>query len=148
MKSMIFLLSLLISSVSLAADKGAELNLDEAQRIASKATICAVKNGWKLSIAIVNSEGNLIYFQRADGSYSGSVEASIDKAKSANAFQRPTKAFGDGLREGRTELLTLKNVVAIEGGVPIQYGGRHAGAIGISGARAAQDEQCAKFALE
>lgn len=135
-----------------AAEKNTEvlttLNLDRAQAIAAKALSCGRKNGWKLSIAIVNSEGNLLNFQRDDDSYQGSIEAAIDKAKSSNAFQRPTKAFGDGVKEGRLGLVTVKNVVAIEGGLPIQVNKKHVGAIGVSGAKSVEDELCAKAALE
>ncbi len=145
----LFLTTLLFTANTLfAADKLTELNLDAAKKIADKAAACGVKNKWKLSIAIVNSEGNLIYFQRGDGSYSGSIDAAIDKAKSANAFQRPTKAFADSIKEGRTGLLSVKNIVGIEGGLPIQSGEKHLGGIGVSGARSVEDEQCAKAGLE
>lgn len=139
---------LLFSQFSIATEKATELNLDLAQKIAAKAAACGSKNKWKLSVAIVNSEGNLIYFQRADGSYVGSIDAAIDKAKSANAFQRPTKAFADGLKEGRLGLVTVKNIVGIEGGLPIEVAEKHVGAIGVSGAKATEDEQCAKAAIE
>jgi glc operon protein GlcG len=138
----------LLTHSAFSAEKATELNLDYAQKIAAKAAACGLKNKWKLSIAIVNSEGNLLYFQRGDGSYLGSIDAAIDKAKSANAFQRPTKAFVDGLKDGRTGLVTIKNIVGIEGGLPIQFGDKHVGGIGISGAKATEDEQCAKIALE
>jgi len=148
MKFSLSLLSVLFGYSAYGADKPVELSLEVAQKLAGKAAACGKKNNWKLSIAIVNSEGSLIYFQRGDGSYVGSINAAIDKAKSANAFQRPTKAFVDGLKDGRVGLLTVKDIVAIEGGLPIQLGEGHAGAIGISGAKAHEDEQCAKAALE
>lgn len=131
-----------------ASEKPSELNLESAQKIAAKTAACAKKNNWKVSIAIVNSEGNLVYFQRGDGSYLGSVEVAIEKAKSSNAFQRPTKAFVENLKEGRTGIVTLKNIIAVEGGLPIQIGDRHVGAIGVSGAKPSEDEQCAKLGLE
>lgn len=148
MKSVFISILLVVAQSAFSAEKATELNLDYAQKIASKAAACGIKNKWKLSVAIVNSEGNLLYFQRGDGSYVGSIDAAIDKATSANAFQRPTKAFVDGLKEGRTGLVTVKNIVGIEGGLPIQIGDKHVGAIGISGAKATEDEQCAKLALE
>ncbi len=148
MKLSLFLLPILFSGSIHSAEKITELDLEAAQKIANKAASCGKKNNWKLSIAIVNSEGNLLYFQRGDGAYVGSIEASIDKAKSANAFQRPTKAFVDGIKDGRHGLMTVKNIVGIEGGLPIQFGEKYVGAIGISGAKATEDEQCAKAALE
>lgn len=89
-----------------------------------------------------------MYFHRGDGTYSGSIDGAIDKAKSSNAFQRPTKAFADGIKEGRVGLVTMKNVVGIDGGLPIQLDKNHVGAIGVSGAKATEDEQCALAALE
>jgi uncharacterized protein GlcG (DUF336 family) len=148
MKLLIFILTVAIGIPSFSSEKTQVLNLEFAQKIANKVAICGTKNNWKLSVAIVNSEGNLLYFHRGDDSYVGSIEAAIDKAKSANAFQRPTKAFVDGLKEGRTGLVTVKNVVGIEGGVPIQLNGKFVGAIGVSGAKASEDEICAKGAIE
>ncbi len=145
-------MSFLIASLALAsqslADSFPRLTLEVAQKIASKASIYAKNRKWNVSIAIVNSEGNLTYFQRDENAYSGSIESALQKAKSSNAFQRPTSAFVDAVKQGRTGLLTGKDVVAIEGGVPIVIAGVHLGAIGISGARAVEDEECAKAALE
>lgn len=134
------------SAFASAKNSTASFDLNYVKSLANKAADCGSKNGWKLSIAIVNNEGNLVYFERNDLAYSGSIEASIQKAKSANAFQRPTSAFVDGVKQGRLGLLTVKDVVAIEGGVPIVVDGRHVGAIGVSGAKATEDEQCAKAA--
>jgi len=148
MLSILFSTIVFLSLNAYTNDKLLVLNLELAQKIANKAAVCGNKNNWKLSVAIVNSEGNLLYFQRADESYVGSIDAAIDKAKSANAFQRPTKSFAEGLKEGRTGLLTVKNIIGIEGGIPIILGGKHAGAIGVSGAKATEDESCAKTALD
>ncbi len=151
-KLVFFIFAILLSSLIFASEKSdlksKVLNLEAAQKIAAKVFVCGRKNNWKLSVAIVNSEGNLILFQRDDNSYQGSIEAAIDKAKSANAFQRPTKVFTDALKSGRIGLMTIKNIVAIEGGLPIQYNNIHVGAIGVSGAKSTEDEQCAKEALD
>jgi glc operon protein GlcG len=124
------------------------LKLSMAQSIAGKAAACGAKNHWKLSVAIVNAEGNLVYFHRDDDAYLGSIDASIDKAKSANAFRRPTRVFAESMKDGRPGLATVKNVVGIEGGVPIALEGKHAGAIGVSGAKSTEDELCAVEALK
>lgn len=138
---------LCLASALFAVDVAQVLDLARAKQLAAKAGEHAVKNGWKVSIAVVNSEGNLICFERADGAFPGSIEAAIEKAKSANAFQRPTKVFSDSIKQGNSGIVTLKNVVAVEGGLPIVLKGTHAGAIGVSGARAAEDEACAQAAL-
>ncbi len=148
MKNSLILAALFLVLSSPAFSAPSVLTLETAQKIAAKADGFAQKKGWKVSIAIVNSEGNLLYFQRNPESYSGSIEASIQKAKSANAFQRPTSAFVDGIKQGRVGLVTVPDVAAIEGGLPINFGGKHLGAIGISGAKATEDEEAAKAGLE
>ncbi len=72
------------SALASAKNHEVSFNLNYVKRLADKASECGIKNGWKLSIAIVNSEGNLVYFERNDHAYLGSIEASIQKAKSAN----------------------------------------------------------------
>lgn len=125
-----------------------ELSLETAKKIATRAAQYATKKSWNVSIAIVNSEGNLVYFERRDGTYLGSVSASQEKAQSANAFQRPTSAFVEAVKAGRVGLTSGKNIVAIEGGVPIVLKGKHIGAIGISGAKAIEDEEIAADAVK
>jgi uncharacterized protein GlcG (DUF336 family) len=72
----------------------------------------------------------------------------IQKAKSANAFLRPTSAFTESVRKGRQELVGAPGILAIEGGIPIQLDGRHAGALGVSGAKSTEDEECAREAIK
>jgi uncharacterized protein GlcG (DUF336 family) len=81
-----------------------------------------------------------------DNTQLGSAEVAIDKARTATLFKRPTKAFQDALAAGGEGLriLTLKGVVAAEGGIPLVVDGKIVGAIGVSGATSAQDAQCAK----
>jgi len=124
------------------------LTLAFAKNIAAKAEAYALKKNWKISIAIVNSESNLLYFQRNPQAYVGSIEAAMQKARSANAFQRPTTAFVDALKQGRIGMISVNDVVAIEGGIPIVVSGNHMGAIGVSGAKAIEDEEAAKASLE
>lgn len=124
------------------------LNLELAKRLVSAAEGYGKSKSWKLSIAVVNAEGNLVVFHRGDGTYSGSIDSAIQKAKSANAFQRPTSAFVHAIKEGRLGLLSAPEVVAIEGGVPIVFGGQHIGAIGVSGAKAIEDEDVALAAVK
>jgi glc operon protein GlcG len=125
------------------------LNTESAKALATKAQALADKNKWDVSIAIVDAGGNLIYFQRDQDAYVGSVEASIAKAKSANNFKRATAVFVDSVqKQGRVGLLSIPGVVAAEGGLPIVVGGKHFGGIGVSGVCSVEDEQVAKAALE
>jgi glc operon protein GlcG len=143
----LLMLTLTCPVVAGARAQAEGLTLNQARAAADAAFAHAASKQWKISVAIVNAEGNLVLFERGDGSYAGSVASAQEKARSANAFQRPTRAFVDAVKDGRTGILSGSNIVAIEGGVPIVWGGAHAGAIGVSGAKAVEDEECANAAV-
>jgi len=139
------LLSASAARAQLPNPYGASINLEDAKKVAAPAVAEARKNSWNVAVAIVDVAGNLVYYEKMDGTQLGSVTVSIDKARSAALFKRPTKAFqdvvasgGDGLR-----ILGLPGAVPLEGGVPIIVDGKIVGAIGVSGATSAQDAQCA-----
>ena len=104
----------------------------------------AVKNGWSVAIAIVDSGANLVMLQRLDNAQLSSVRIAEAKARTAAEFRRPTKAFEDAVAGGGIGLrvLTFEASVA-EGGVPIVAGGKVVGAIGVSGVQSHQDAQTA-----
>lgn len=124
---------------------GAPIGLDDAKRVTAGAVAEARKNNWNVAVAIVDVGGNLVYFEKLDGTQLGSVAVSQDKARSAALFKRPTKAFQDVLAAGGDGLriLRLQGAIPIDGGVPILMDGKIVGAIGVSGATSAQDAQCA-----
>ena len=119
------------------------LTLEEVRRIAAAAEAEALKNEWKVAIAVVDDGGHLLYFQRTHDTQFGSVETAITKARSAVAFQRPTKASEDAVLSGRLIHLALPGVIPAEGGVPLLREGVVVGGLGISGVRSFQDGQIA-----
>ena len=125
---------------------GPAISLEDAKKAAAPALAEAAKNKWTMAVAIVGSAGNLIYYEKMDNTQLGSAAVAIDKARTAALFKRPTKALQDVLAGGGEGLriLTLKGVVAVEGGIPLVMDGKIVGAIGVSGATSAQDAQCAK----
>ena len=125
---------------------GTAISLENAKKAAAPALAEAAKNNWRVAVAIVGPGGALIYYEKMDNTQLGSAEVAIDKARTAALFKRPTKAFQDALAAGGEGLriLTLKGVVAAEGGIPLVMDGKIVGAIGVSGATSAQDAQCAK----
>jgi uncharacterized protein GlcG (DUF336 family) len=125
---------------------GTAISLENAKKAAAPALAEAAKNNWRVAVAIVGPAGTLIYYEKMDNTQLGSAEVAIDKARTATLFKRPTKAFQDALAAGGEGLriLTLKGVVAAEGGIPLVMDGKIVGAIGVSGATSAQDAQCAK----
>ncbi len=125
---------------------GLPISLENAKSAAAPALAEARKNSWNMAVAIVDTAGNLVYFERMDGTQTGSVKVAQDKARSAVLYKRPTKVFQDGLAAGGEGLriLRLDGAVPVEGGLPLVVEGKVVGAIGVSGATSAQDGLCAK----
>lgn len=120
------------------------LTLDGAKKVAAAAEAEAKKNNWNVVIAVVDDGGHLIYLQRIDGTQTGSIDVAIQKARTAQAFKRPTKVFEDAIAGGRNALIALHGALPLEGGLPIMVGGQLVGAIGVSGVKSTEDGQIAK----
>ena len=120
------------------------LTLADAKRIAAAAETEALRNDWRVVIAVVDDGGHLLYLQRSHDTQFGSVETAIKKAHAAVAFQRPTKASEDAVLSGRLIHLALPGVIPAEGGVPLLRDGQIIGGLGISGVRSVQDGQVAQ----
>jgi glc operon protein GlcG len=119
---------------------GAPISLEKAQTAAQAAIAEANKRGWPLNIAVVDSGGNLVTFARMDGAQLASIAISEHKARAAAKYRRPTKAIEEGVQKGITILMTLDDVIASRGGIPLIEDGKLIGAIGCSGATGSQDE--------
>jgi uncharacterized protein GlcG (DUF336 family) len=128
---------------------GPSITLDQARRVSAAAQVEALKNGWRMVIAIMDAGGHLVLLERMDHAQFGSVQVAQDKARSAVAFRRPTKAFHDMVAAGGEGLrmLVMSGAVPIDGGLPIIAGGVVIGSIGISGGTSAQDGQVAQAGL-
>jgi len=124
---------------------GLAISTDSAKVAAAAAIAEAQKNGWKMAIAIVDTGGYLVYFEKMQDTQTGSVEVSIEKARTAALFRRPTKLFQESMAAGGEGLRVLKlpGVIPITGGVPILADGKVIGAIGVSGGSSDQDGQVA-----
>jgi uncharacterized protein GlcG (DUF336 family) len=119
-----------------------------ALRIAARAVDAAQAIPCPMCIAVVDAGANLLHFERMDDAMGGSIETAIRKARCAALFKRPTKAFEDMLAGGRTAVMSLPDVLPIEGGIPLLIDGKVAGAVGISGGSAPQDGAVARDAAE
>lgn len=119
------------------------LTLDDARAIAAAAEAEAAKNGWRVTISILDEGGNLLYLQRLDEAPPGSVTVSQEKARTAFLFKRPTKGMEEAVAGGRLVMLTLPGATPIEGGLPLFSEGSIVGAIGVSGVQSPQDAQIA-----
>ncbi len=125
---------------------GLSISTDSAKIAAAAAIAAARKNNWQQAIAIVDTGGHLVYFEKMQDTQTGSVALAIEKARTAALFRRPTKIFEDGVAAGGEglRLLRLTGAIPIDGGVPIVVDGKLIGAIGVSGGTGAQDGRVAE----
>jgi len=126
---------------------GPNVNITAAKKIAAGVVAECSKNKWNVAVAIVNTAGTLVYFERIEDTQTVSMDIAIMKAKAAATYRRPTRAFLDAITKGGPAIMTLPGVVASPGGVPIFVDGKVIGAVGVSGVTGDQDEQCAKAGI-
>lgn len=118
------------------------LTLEGARQVIAAAEEYARRNNAPgAAIAVVDEGGNLIAVERLDGTFAAGPNISIGKARTAALFQRPTSTFENIIRQGRTPMLALNDFTPLQGGVPIQVEGQTVGAIGVSGAASAQQDE-------
>ncbi len=125
---------------------GAPISLQSALAAIAATVAEARKHDWKLNVAVVDSGGNLVAFQRMDGAQLASIQVSQHKARAAATFRRETKVFEDAIQlKQNYYVMTLDGVVAARGGIPLVEGGKLIGAIGCSGGTSSQDEVACKL---
>jgi uncharacterized protein GlcG (DUF336 family) len=123
---------------------GAPVSLDRAEAAIAAAVAEAKKHDWKMNVAVVDSGGNLVAFQRMDGAQIASIKVSQHKATASAEFRRETKVFEGGIQGGLNYLITLDGVIGSRGGILLMDGGKLVGAIGCSGGTGSQDEVTCK----
>ena len=120
---------------------GTPITAQRAQSLIATAAAEASKRGWALNIAVVDSGANLVAFLRMDGAQLASISIAEHKARTAAKFRRPTKAFEDAIQKSDYKyVMTLDDVIASRGGIPLTEDGKIIGAIGCSGGTGSQDE--------
>lgn len=99
-----------------------------------------------MAVAVVDPNGDLVYYEKMDNTQLGSFQLSIDKARTAARFKRSTKTFQDAVAGGGAGLrmLGIEGIVPVEGGIPILIDGKVVGAIGLSGDTSDHDGVCAQ----
>ena len=121
------------------------LTLEGAKKVAAAAAADARAHGEGSAIAVVDDGGNLMYLERLDGTFAAGARISIGKARTAALFKKPTAAFEDIIKNGRTAMVALEDFTPLQGGVPLEVDGKVVGAVGVSGAASQQrDEAVAK----
>jgi len=134
----------LLSVAPLAQAQFAEtksLTMDGAGRVIAAAVAEANNKKTTGVIAVVDSGGNLMALERIDGTFAAGANISIGKARTALLFQKPTKVFEDIVNKGRTAMVALDGFIPLQGGVPITVDGQIVGAVGVSGAASAQQDE-------
>jgi glc operon protein GlcG len=118
------------------------LTLDGAKQIIAAAVAEAkAKNAPGSAIAVVDDGGNLLALERLDNTFAAATNISLGKARTAALFKRPTRVFEDAIKGGRTSRVALSDFTPLQGGIPITIDGQVIGAIGVSGAASAQQDE-------
>ena len=125
---------------------GVPISLAQAQAVIHAAVTEATRRNWKMNVAVTDSGGNLVAFQRMDGAMLASIQIAEHKARAAVTFRRPTKIFEDGIQRMQLNyLLAFDGIIASRGGIPLIDEGAIIGAIGCSGGTDSQDEIVSKM---
>ena len=117
------------------------LTYEGAQKIAEAANALAAPRGVAPVVAVVDAGGDLIYLLRPDAAQVASTNVSVDKARTAAIYRRPSKDFEDQASSGRPSALHLARAVPLQGGMPILHDNEVVGGVGVSGASSADEDQ-------
>lgn len=126
---------------------GAPIGLEAAQALIDRAVAAAGARNFRMAVAIVEPSGELVAFARMDDTQYGSIHVAQRKATTAARYRTATSVMEERTQGGRIVTLANDDTLPIAGGVPIVVDGRIVGAIGVSGASAAQDDEVARAAL-
>ena len=120
---------------------GSPITADRANAVIQAAAAESKKRDWQMNIAVVDSGGNLVAFLRMDNAQLASIPIAEHKARAAVKYRRPTKALEDAVQKFDLKyLLSLDDVIASRGGIPLVEGGKIIGAVGCSGGTGSQDD--------
>ena len=117
------------------------LTREGAQRVAETVGAAAAARGVAPVVSVVDAGGALLYLLRPDAAQVASVAVTTDKARTAAIYRRPSKDFEDQAAHGRPSALHLAGAVPLQGGMPILHDGQVVGAVGVSGASSADEDQ-------
>lgn len=124
------------------------LTLDTARKIAAGCQERALKEGWSMTIAVVDLGGAMKYFNRMDESMGISARLSQLKAETSASVPVSTRQFREIAKNNAVGLGSTPGTTTVAGGLPILAGGKHIGGVGVSGGSEDQDEACAQAGLD
>ena len=138
-----------------AAPRPMGIDVATAKRMVAAAEAAAMSLNARVGIAVVDVNGDLVYFERIDGAAARAVLSSQGKARAALMFGIPSKQIGEAIAAGRPLTATITSpgqmvseITPAQGGLPIMKDGKLIAAIGVGGSTAAQDEQIAQAGLD
>ena len=124
------------------------LTLTDLHAMAAAGEAEALKNGWAVSLAVVDDGGHLLWLQRLDGAAPISAQIAPAKARTAALGRRESRLYEEMINQGRTSFLSVPGLQGMmEGGVPIMVDGHCVGAVGVSGVKSPEDAQVARAAI-
>lgn len=123
-----------------------QLTLYAARQLINNAMMQARRKQRAVSVAVVDTHGALIAFEREDNASGVTVQTAIEKARTAALLRDPSKVFEDFINTGTPSFLATPGITALQGGVPVVVGNDIAGAIGVSGASGDEDNEIATLA--
>lgn len=140
LSALLLSLTMATGQAQVAAKKS--LTLDGARKVIAAALAEArTLNAPGGVVAVVDEGGNLMALERLDGTFAAGANISVGKARTAVLFKRPTRAFEDIIRNGRTPMIALNDFTPLQGGIPIMVEGEVIGGVGVSGAASAQQDE-------
>jgi len=143
MRTLLTSIALTVSMAATATETQSvnTLTLEGARSVIAAAVADAkAKNAPGGAIAVVDSGGNLVALERLDNTFAASSLISYGKARTAAQFKKPTRMLEDIVNHGRTAMVALTDFTPLQGGVPIVVDGQVIGAVGVSGAASAQQD--------
>jgi len=128
---------------------GQSIGLERAKQVMAAAEAEAKRRNWKMNVAVVDTNGELVQFERMEGAQIASGTISIGKARTAARFRRETRVFFNAFETGHGYVNTLDpTLIASPGGFPLVESGKLIGAIGCSGGTGDQDAAVCKAGAE
>ena len=128
---------------------GMSIGLEHAKQLMAAAEGEAKRRNWKMNIAVVDTNGELVQFERMEGAQIASGSISIGKARTAARFRRESRLFYNAYETGHSYPGTLDpTLTASPGGFPLVENGKLIGAVGCSGGTGDQDAAVCKVGAD
>ncbi len=141
-------MSLNPSSIAAELPVKKTLNLAALKTMVAAAEAEAARRGVEVSICIVDESGNVLFFQKADGTGLNTIQFAQKKARHAAIYRQPSKVAADRVKGGDVALLSFPDSFPNQGGLPINIGNQTIGGIGVSGAPSEVDEAIGQVAID